>query len=313
MQGMAMLIAFVDTDTHNSYPMHTRVRNLIHRQTHRIRLKGTSYATDGIDRIRAEIFVRRVPADAIRTALFFVGSPRSGTTLINTLLCAHPMILLGHEVNAMKRMNDGANWPAVMRRIVWSAFCYERVQAWSGYSYRVSYQARHDPANLRVIGDKAAGKTSTASYSEGFQKFLEWVPYPVTFFHIVRHPMDVISTHMMRSKCTLRQALPTYFGQQKAAMEAQNAVDARRFIRVRLEELIAQPRATLQDIIERLDLPVFSEYLDACASVVFPQPKRSRSSFPWTAESIAEVKSRAAAFPHLQAYCADEASWSIDR
>jgi len=287
--------------------------NVVRRAWQRLRTKGiVSLANTSVDRLRAEIFLRRLPPDAIRTALFFVGSARSGTTLINTLLSAHPMILLGHEVHTIRHMYDGRTWPDMMREIVQSAFRYERTQTWTGYSYRLPMRTKHNPAHLRVIGDKRASETSiVAAAARGFRQFLAWVPYPVTFLHVARHPLDVISTQMRREGIPLRIAIPNYFRQQMMAETARTSVTPERFLQLHLEDFIAQPRIELRRVIEQLGLPVDDDYLDACASIVFPQPKRSRQDVEWTAELVDSVRRRSTDFPQLQTYCADEESWRV--
>jgi hypothetical protein len=71
---------------------------------------------------------------------------------------------------------------------------------------------------------------------------------------------------------------------------------------VRLEEFIADPKATLTRICRFLGLEASDEYLRDCASIVYDSPNKSRHKVAWSPEQIDAVARRMEAFPFLDGY-----------
>jgi uncharacterized protein with von Willebrand factor type A (vWA) domain len=65
------------------------------------------------------------------------------------------------------------------------------------------------------------------------------------------------------------------------------------FHRLRLEDLIADPRRRLSETCRFLGVEPEPAYLDACASIVLDSPRRTRDDAPWTPELSGEVERRA--------------------
>ena len=94
----------------------------------------------------------------VRTYLMFIGQPRSGTSLLGSLLNAHPYALVGHELNALRYVRRGYT----RRQLFWLLLMKDREFArrgrnWTGYDYAVSGQWQGRFEKLLVIGDKKGG------------------------------------------------------------------------------------------------------------------------------------------------------------
>jgi hypothetical protein len=70
---------------------------------------------------------------------------------------------------------------------------------------------------------------------------------------------------------------------------------------VRLEDFIASPVQSLRRICEFLGVSAAEDYLQDCASIVFPAPQ-SVADAPWTREDIEFVLGKIAEVPFLQGY-----------
>lgn len=243
-------------------------------------------------------------------SLFFVGNSRSGTTLVRSLLDAHPMMIVGLEVDALARMRNGAHWRETVRRIVYSSLQFRRRPVWTDYDYRVPGATALDPKTIRVIGDKKAEATARALAAdpEALHRFLSWVRVPVTFIHCVRHPLDVIATITLRTGRRLGPTIDAYFAHEAAAVRTEKALGPDRFIRIFQERFITTPAEHLCDVMQRLRLPEPDPlYLRACASVVDRSPRHTRHDVYWTPQVLDHVWRRVAEFPHLSCYQDDRA------
>ena len=84
----------------------------------------------------------RIPSERHRFAqlhanCMFVGYPRSSHSLIGALLNAHPVMVISHELNALRYFGGGFSPTQIFQLIVRSAEQFtERGSEWTGYSMR---------------------------------------------------------------------------------------------------------------------------------------------------------------------------------
>ncbi|NRD89389.1 hypothetical protein C8024_07905 [Sphingopyxis sp. BSNA05] len=84
----------------------------------------------------------------------FLGNPRSGTTLIRSLLDAHPAIALGQELNLVELFARGErSWEYMCGAMLDNAARFDADPIWNGYPYGVSYD-HGQTSDILVIGDK---------------------------------------------------------------------------------------------------------------------------------------------------------------
>lgn len=258
--------------------------------------------TQQIERTRFRLRSRQRPLDRLQSLVLFVGNARSGTTLVRSLLDAHPDVVLGNEVHILDRLCAGEDWLTVAGRIFESADRFRRTPVWEGYRYDVR-RSKRQPAVL-VIGDKKAGASARSFMKDLFllDRLAEWSPVPVRIVHCVRNPFDVITTKTIRNGRTLRWNLARYFEAEQTAAYLHDQLGAGRFCRIYLEELIAEPRMVLTSLLNALDLTADSDYLDNCEAVIFDRPSRTRDKQPWNDDDIAEATRKASQCPHLFRY-----------
>jgi hypothetical protein len=258
--------------------------------------------TQRLERTRFRARARQRPLDRVRSLVLFVGNARSGTTLVRSLLDAHPNVVLGNEVNVLERFCAGEDWPTVAGRIIASADRFRRAPVWEGYGYDVRRRERQSA--VLVIGDKKAAASARALMKDVFllDRLAEWSALPVRVVHCVRNPFDVITTKTIRNGRTLRRNTERYFEAEHTAAYLHDQLGPSRLSRIYLEELIAEPRAALTSLLTSLDLAADPDYLDDCKNVIFERPSTTRDQQPWTAAHIAEVSRRASQCRHLSRY-----------
>jgi hypothetical protein len=246
---------------------------------------------------------------SVRAYLMFIGHPRSGHSLVGSLLDAHPQVVVAHELDALQFVIAGYRRGQLFSLVLeHSRHNAETGRKSWGYSYAVpgQWQGRYD--RLTVIGDKR-GRKSTAWLDENPQlldRLIDTVQVPLKVVQVVRNPYDNIATMYKRGQVPLASQVQTYFSLCSTVDDVARQLDGEQFHQVYLEDLVADAKGELASLCAFLDVPAEPEYLEACAAIVFPSPRTTRSDAPWTADLLADVARQAAEHPWLRRYRFEE-------
>ena len=98
----------------------------------------------------------------VRRFLLFVGHPRSGHSLVGSLLDAHPDVVVSHELDALKYVAAGYRRAQLFTLVLEHSKTNAAAgrKSW-GYSYAVPGQWQGRYEQLAVVGDKR-GRATTA-------------------------------------------------------------------------------------------------------------------------------------------------------
>lgn len=235
----------------------------------------------------------------------FVGYPRSGHSLVGSLLNAHPNIVLAHELDALRYVAAGYRkhqlyW-MILRR---DAEFTRSGRRWTEFDYSVpgQWQGRFD--QLRIIGDKKGGRTTYAleRRPEVLARLERIVGTDVRLIHVVRNPFDNIATMSKRSHRTPDVCAADYFALCRTTDELRSSLGPGSMIDVRHESLVADPKACLRSLCGSLGMSADEEYLSACAAIVHATPHLSRLDVLWSEGLLQSVEERMAAFDFLDGY-----------
>ena len=253
----------------------------------------------------------------VQCYVMFIGQPRSGTSLVGSLLNAHRHMLFCQELNALKYILRGYNrnqlyW-LIQKRDEEFAIGGRR---WTGYDYEVPNQWQGRYEKLLVIGDKKASCSSEIIRRHpNVVRMLEHrVGVPVSMVHVVRNPFDTITTiSRKRSHTSLRKAARMYLDRcetnWKLIEDRGEAVAT-----IHLEALIADPQRHLVDLTRFIGVSPEKEYIDACAGVLFAKPRQTKSSVDWPVDLIDMVIQRIDKYPFLRGYeFAEPAPVDVDK
>jgi len=238
----------------------------------------------------------------------FVGYPRSGHSLVGSLLDAHPEVVLGHEFNTLQGLQRGLSPRELTRFLRYNAAAFAALgRGWSGYSYRVPGQWQGAASRLRVLGDKKGAGTSRhlARNPELLQRLEEEFEWPVTFLHVVRNPFDNIATWSRRQRITLERASESYFRMAETVNWLKGRWPQECFLDVHLEDFTADPVRELSRLLQGLGVSEVSQgYLASAAGVVFESPRKTRDNAEWSPGLVSDIARRCDSFPFLQRYSA---------
>ena len=243
--------------------------------------------------------------DQVETYCMFIGYPRSGHSLVGSLLDAHPDMVIAHELDALGFVQNGFRREQLYALILNNADeIAAKGREQTGYSYGVPNQWQGRFERLRVIGDKR-GMTSMSRIARRpalLDRLQHVVRDPVRFVHVVRNPFDNISTMAKRRNLTLDQAADIYFSLSETVASVKRRVGTGRVVDVRHEAVIADPKGSLKEMCAFLGVSPTDDYLEDCAGIVYASPHKSRLEAPWTPELKEAVQRRIDGFAFLEGY-----------
>lgn len=261
--------------------------------------------------------------DDVESYCFFIGYPRSGHSLIGSLIDAHPQAVIAQEEAAFRYIDarfDRRRFFYQLEANAWRSAAEGRQLRDYRYAVPGQWQGRHD--TIRMIGDKqAAGATIRLGLKPHLlDRLRRTVGVPLRVIHVVRNPFDTITTMATRAADRvarktggprpdpdLGEAAGRFNALSRTVVRLQERLgDA--VYELRHERFVADPAGRLRGLCAWLDLPVPDEYLAACASIVWDNPQRTRDREPWPDELRSSVDALIADSPHLSGYAFEEES-----
>lgn len=245
----------------------------------------------------------------VKTLCLFVGHNKSGTSMLGSLLDAHPNIIIADEIGVLEYISAGFKRNQIFHLLLRGSrreLMKGRVTArrLTPYSYLVHGQSQGSFTELRVIGDGKAG-TSTQQFAKDPQLLSQLLSVmkdvDVKLIQVVRNPFDVISVMMVRGKRTFANSINHYF------TNCENIIRLRDLMRTNLlavhyEDFVTYPEANLTRICEYLDVEPHPDYLQACAGIMHETPDLSRNMVEWTPKWKKVVEDNLARYDFLQGY-----------
>ncbi len=277
----------------------------------------------------------------VREFVQFVGFPRSGHSLIGSILDAHPDAVISHELDAMGLLRAGVSERVLYALILENSAAFSRNgRYWNGFSYVVPGQDGGEAKRPTVVGDKKGDWA--VRWVQREPGLLDAVRRRVRarcrWVLVTRHPLDNIATMSLRKgrtydrlriaaegsadfKAQLNQAqergevasaaldsmIDDYEGLCQGIAQMQQATPAADWRHVVYESFTADPDGETRRLCQFLGLDPEPGYVAASASIVYDSPNKSRRSVAWTDRQLERVDGLTRRFPFLQSYAADPA------
>ena len=254
--------------------------------------------------------------------VFFVGYPRSGHSIVASMMDAHPNMIIAHEYNLFRQ------WQKKPSRHSQKSYLYNTLyrnsitcgisgwrsgnKEWKGYNLGVDYKWQAGFTDLKVIGDKS-GAVTLQVYEKNPQVFEEilanlkqTVGVPLRVIHVVRNPYDMISTRLLYADSGNKRKLPATQDKKHCNDYGLSYHTNRTFLKVSSihnftqqydlavldvhhADFVRQPRKTLTMICRFLNLQCPSDYLDACEKKVYKRLSKTRLLVHWPEKMVEEV------------------------
>ncbi len=248
----------------------------------------------------------------LESFVMFIGYPRSGHSIIGSLLNAHPNIVIGHRLRVLRYVGFGFNRQQLCGMVLLADERFARLGRVGSkrYNYSVPGQWQGRYRDLRVIGDSNVTNNYLRRRPELLPRLREVMGLPVRLVHVVRNPYDNISTMSIRNRLTLQEAADRYFSLCEGAATIQAASAAGDWFDLRHEDLLDDPTILLDRLCTFVGVPAHQGYLDACAGVLYRSPHQSRREVDWSPEMIQQVQDRLQPFAFLHGYSFEEPATS---
>jgi hypothetical protein len=258
-----------------------------------------------VDRLGAPGSLAAEPArfDDLACYCSFIGYPRSGHSLVASILDAHPEAVFAHRLDALRYFAVSPP-EVVLQMIVRNAERFaSNGRRLTAYSYPVAGQWQGRSRRLRVIGDQEAKWTTIRLSADPhlLRKVTDRYPARLRFVHVVRNPFDNIATLATRTQRPLAHAAKDYFRLCDGVRRIK-AVHGGDVLDVYHEDMIANPPGQIARLCDFVGLDASPEYVAAASALIHEAPNRTRHSRAWTSDLIEGVTARAAGFNHLSRY-----------
>ncbi|MEP0265769.1 sulfotransferase [Dokdonia sp.] len=252
----------------------------------------------------------------INNYIFFIGYPRSGHSLIGSLLDAHSDIVISNEMNSLYFFKKKYFRHQIFYFILRNSKRHAAIgRSNSDYSYVVPNQWQGKYRKLIGIGDKKGGKSSSIFGDENHMKLLHNIEKisqaKLKIIHVIRNPYDNVSTMILRQvKKNGKELTEDLFNKRVhkylELIETNTKLKAHipnNICDVHLEDFIANPKKELIRIFQFLEIDVSQEYIKDCSSIVWDKTNQSRFDLPyWTTERIQNFSNSIKPYAFLNRY-----------
>jgi hypothetical protein len=244
----------------------------------------------------------RVDFSQLKTFVIFLGNPRSGTTLVRSIVDAHPNAIIANELHTVRQLKAGASWKKIKKNICINSQNFKANPVWTDYSYRINGPGKK--TKIHIIGDKRAAGTvhELSLHPHLIDELKALIPLPLKVIRCVRNPYDVIATRTRRNELDANENIERYFYIEQQAEQILEQLQPSGVKYVYNEELIGNSQAAIEDLASFLALKEVPGYIDACKSILYPSPNLSRYQAVFTPDQIKLIESETKKIPHLGYY-----------
>ena len=275
--------------------------------------------------------------DGVEELVVFIGYPRSGHSVIGSVIDGHPNAIVAHEYGLFNKCptlhplftvfdNKSSIFNNLYKSSVFSAQGGWRSTNPTIKGYNLHITKWHGAyTTLKVVGDKSGGSTAEYFYSNYtqtlicYEKLLSKIQIPVLFIHVVRNPFDMIATSIIRKAIGMEDMKGLIISRERieAPLPLCESViaDTFRFAaavqRVRKfanvldifhEEFIANPRHQVKMLCSALHLPCPVDFVNACEHKLYNVTTRSRKILAWPPALQQQVENEIKKYPFFSRY-----------
>ena len=280
--------------------------------------------------------------EGLKTFVFFIGYPRSGHSIIASMIDAHPNAIVAHEFNLFAKLVTKPQHRTLLEskadllNTLYQNSHRQSVIGWrsnntffsrKGYNLDLSaaesWQGRF--TFLRVIGDKSGGTTARAyrddphMFKTLYNSMMDLLKVPVRVIHAVRNPYDMIATRLLYRHSETKGVKGKFNETHRLrGVNVGQAVEGLRSEAQAVNEMVKDcnlsvfeihntdfvhdPKRWMQKLCDFLGLECSQSYLKMCDANTFKILSKTRYDVEWEDEVRHSVGSMIREFPFFNRY-----------
>jgi len=241
--------------------------------------------------------------------VLIIGSARSGSTLLGSILDAHPNAVVANETASSASFWKELNRQAILNEILANSDDNRKAgRTSSGYSYFIEKGDSGHESTIYVMGDKIWNPAMLLLHGDfGLLDRLEkCLGIPIKIVHSIRNPFDVIATMHARSGAPIWDRAIWYFMHCDASVAIRNRFDEARYLNNYHEGLIERPDESITSLCSFLGLSPQVEYLERCKKLVHHALKKTRYNIMWESEVKREILKKMTQYDFLGRYVVED-------
>jgi Sulfotransferase family len=259
-------------------------------------------------RATVEGFRNRLALRDVEVFFLLLGYARSGSTLVGSLLDAHPNMVVAHEADILRYLRPGVSQRQLFALLLLRSRQFQSIERrWHGFDYTVPGGFQGGFTTLRVVGDKHAGRATRRLWRDPqlLDRLRTVVKVPIRVLHVTRNPFDNIASTAQNRDLSLSESIDVYAKLSTMADSVRGRLAPGELLDVTYESVVADPRRRLSEICTFVGVGAPSDYLESCAALVRPAPTLRRSSAAWSPAERRRVEELIASRPVLAGYSSD--------
>lgn len=244
---------------------------------------------------------------SLQSFALIIGNARSGSTVLGSVIDAHPTAIIANETISSANFWRGLNRQDILEEICLNSETNNSSGRISeGYSYSIK-QNNFKVNDITVMGDKAWNPATLLLHGDySLLSSLESaLGVPIRIIHAIRNPFDVIATMHTRSTAPVKDRILWYFMHCDSVCAIRDFHKDIGYIDIHHEDLLLEPGSTIKNICNFLEMEVTESHIKACEELLFPTPKETRTTIKWSNEEIEMVLQKMSEFDFLSKYKAD--------
>ena len=233
-----------------------------------------------------------------------IGNSRSGSTILGSIVDAHPNAIIANETMASQVFWRGLSKSDILGEIIENSSAnFKSGRQSEEYQYQIG-AAPGSKSAVSVYGDKIWNPATLLLHGDydlisGLEKTLE---AKVVLIASIRNPFDTIATMHKRSKAPIEDRIRWFFMHCDALAAIEAKMTKSSFLISYHEQLIDCPDEEISRISRALMLPLDHQHLKNVDRLLYRRPSNSRSSIEWTMAEVDEILERMQRFPFLSVY-----------
>ena len=252
----------------------------------------------------------RKPADGqyndcdFKTFCLVIGNSRSGSTILGSIVDAHPNAVVANETMASQAFWKGMGKGEILGEIIENSSAnYRSGRQSEDYQYQIG-ASPEAKSSVCVYGDKIWNPATLLLHGDYdlISRLGNQLAARVVLIASIRNPFDTIATMHRRSQAPVKDRIRWFFMHCEALAALEEKTIQPNYLISYHEHLIDCPDEEISRICRALMLPLDHQHLENVKRLLYKRPKQSGAAIDWTVADVDDVLERMQRFPFLSIY-----------